>query len=89
MLFVNETYIGTQQIARAEAAMCATQPQSAEVLAVLCNFKAAQEKRVCQYVRFNNAFTDYLRSKDEGPFRWASASGLYPSRLQQLQSQKI
>ncbi|KAK9909730.1 hypothetical protein WJX75_006673 [Coccomyxa subellipsoidea] len=49
--------------------MCATQPQSAEVLAVLCDFQAAQEKRVRQYVRFNDAFTDYLRSKDEAPFR--------------------
>ncbi|EIE24562.1 hypothetical protein COCSUDRAFT_46856 [Coccomyxa subellipsoidea C-169] len=49
--------------------MCASQPESAEVLAVLGEFKAAQERRVRQYVRFNDAFTEYLRSKDEGPFR--------------------
>ncbi len=53
----------------AEIVMCASQPQSAEVLAVLCSFKAAQEKRVRQYVHFNHSFAEFLRSKDEAPYR--------------------
>ncbi|CAL8467569.1 g7107 [Coccomyxa elongata] len=49
--------------------MCASQPQSADLLAVLRIFKAAQEKRVRQYVHFKNGFAEFLRSKDEAPYR--------------------
>lgn len=59
--------------------MCASQPESAEVLAVLGEFKAAQERRVRQYVRFNDAFTEYLRSKDEGPFRCVPSKSCFLS----------
>lgn len=49
--------------------MCAAPPAAQDVLTTLQDFKAAQEKRVRQYADFNRAFTAYLASKEEAPYR--------------------
>lgn len=57
------------QWGNAAKAMCASQSESADLLSVLREFRAAQEKRVRQYVQFSSSFAEYLRSKDEAPYR--------------------
>ena len=44
-------------------------PQARDVLAVLQDFKSAQEERVQQYVLFNSGFSTFLSSRQEGPYR--------------------
>ncbi len=62
-------------LSAAQEAMCACPPAAQNVLATLQDFRAAQEKRVRQYAAFERAFSGYLSSKDEAPYRYTIQAG--------------
>ena len=63
-----------QLVAAEHACMGLPMPEVRDVLETLQDFRTAQQERVQQYVKFNHGFSDFLNSRQEGPYRCACSN---------------